>query len=91
MNKFDWLQQKDVQNLAEFLVDIDCIENQPWTKWFDDKYCNKCESIEMHYPNSFCTFEVAPCEIGECPFGISINDIDPIDIVKMWLESESEE
>lgn len=89
--------EMDMDDLTDFLNSIDCIENAPWNKWFNENYCNseKCPAIEAKCLNgSTCQF--AYCELnkkkngnGKCCF---FPDKDILggyrDVIKLWLESD---
>lgn len=89
--------EMDVDDLTDFLNSIDCIENTPWNKWFNENYCNpeKCPALEGKWKDdSTCLY--AYCELnkkksgeGECCF---FTDKDILgsgrDVVKLWLKSE---
>lgn len=90
--------EMDMDDLTNFLNSIDCIENAPWNKWFNTKYCNseKCPTITCKYANTDRTCECAYCELnkkesgeGECCF---FPDKDILggyrDVIKLWLESD---
>ncbi len=90
-------REMDMDDLTDLFNSIDCIENAPWNKWFNVKYCNseKCPTIEAKCLNgSTCQF--AYCELnrkesgeGKCCF---FPDKDILggyrDVIKLWLESD---
>lgn len=93
--------EMDMDDLTDFLNSIDCIENAPWNKWFNENYCNseKCPTITCKYDDSDRTCECSYCELtkkkngeGECCF---FTDKDILgsgrDVVKLWLKAEVEE
>lgn len=87
----------DIDDFTNFLNSIDSIENAPWNKWFNAKYCNseKCPAIICKYDDNR-TCECAYCELhrkkngeGECRFfPDKIILGNGRDVIKLWLESD---
>jgi hypothetical protein len=84
VTNFEKIKNMSAEELAEFLDRLDCPEHQPWLDWGNEKFCKKCEPVMVHYVDSPRQFEVSPCDIGECPFGVG--DISTWCL--MWLNSE---
>lgn len=86
------LKEMDVDQLAEWLDKNGMWDNSPWSKWFDSKYCQQCESIkaivEDDFGNRECEF--AYCELeNKCRYFEDHEEVpDCKEIIKMWLESE---
>lgn len=91
--------EMDMDDLTDFLNSIDCIENAPWNKWFNENYCNseKCPTITCKYDDTDRTCKCSYCELmkkkngeGECCF---FTDKDILgssrDVVKLWLKNEA--
>lgn len=90
--------EMDLEDIADFLNSIESIEDAPWNKWFNTKYCNsgKCPTLTCKYDDSDRTCECAYCELtkkknseGVCCF-FSDKDIlgSGKDVVRLWLRSE---
>lgn len=77
------------EELARFLSGIS-YWGEPWNKWIDDTYCSKCEPIIVRKEDSDYSHDitVGKCEVGECPFGLSVKSEK--DVIMMWLNSEQE-
>ena len=65
-----------VDELAEWLDENGMFDNSPWSEWFNKRYCENCESIEINYDDSIkklgleplfhgCTTECAFCELED--------------------------
>lgn len=80
MTKFEKSKIMSIDEIAEFLGSIDCIDDQPWMSWFNKNFCQQCEPVIGYLYGK--EREFAPCEFvdGECPF--NVKDIDTKDIVK---------
>ena len=82
MNNFDDIKSMNIDELAEWFADNWLHDNDPSIKWFDDKYCKKCEPVIMDGG------EYSWCEVNhKCRYfqdGIP----DCKQMVKLWLESE---
>ena len=91
----EMLKAMSVEQLAEWLDDNGMWDNSPWSKYFDEKYCQQCESVkammEGYFGNRECEF--AYCELeNKCRYFENHKDVpDCKEIIKMWLESETEE
>lgn len=98
MNNFEKLQSMGVDQLVEFL-DTNGHHDAIWWKWFEENYCNKCETTMTTIPN--CDGEetwltpcvCAYCEVnGKCRFFPELEDIpDCKETIKLWLEAEVED
>lgn len=67
-------------------------DESPWNQWFDENYCQKCESVRAFVPYLNGEHECAWCEAnGKCKYFLDWEEQPSCkDIVKMWLESEVE-
>ena len=103
MTNFKRLQTMTIDELAEWLDKYAHYDNVPWTHWFDNQYCQKCESIEINYEDAkekldleLFSYELAAecayCECNDhCRFFPSIKGIpDNKKVIKMWLAKEVE-
>lgn len=91
MINFERLQSMSIDELAEWLDKNGMFDNSPWLNAFNDKYCEKCESIECSYtdakeklgltPFYEETFECAYCELADengvksCRFFPELDDV----------------
>ena len=91
MKVHEKLKEMSIDDFAEWLDSCGLFEDSPWLNWWNEKYCNKCES-EFVYSDFFKKrVECAWCEVkGKCKFFPDLPDIPPSkEIVKLWLESET--
>lgn len=88
-----------IEALAEWINAFGYHDNSPWIKWFDQKYCSKCESeiIKKEECNSKLGFEpwynseveCSYCEVhDECRFFPGKENPSITEIVKMWLKEK---
>lgn len=93
MKNFEKLKAMSIDELAEWLDANGMWDNSPWSKHFDSKYCQQCESIKATVEDDFgkreCEF--AYCELeNKCRYFLDYEDVpDCKDIIKMWLETET--
>jgi hypothetical protein len=93
MTVFDNIKSKNIDELATWLDENCEYDGTLWCKWWDEHYCQNCESITAFVPYLNGEYECAYCEAnGKCRF---FQEMDHVpsgkEIVKMWLESEVEE
>lgn len=90
MTVFESIKNKNIDELAEWLEEHGDFDNAPWWQWWDENYCNKCESEVAYVPEFNKKCEFAWCEInGKCKFFKEMDEMpNNKQIVKMWLESE---
>lgn len=83
MNKFEMVRSMNIDELAEWFTNNWLHDNDPVMSWWDNKYCNKCESVIV----DGC--EYAWCEVHhKCRYFQDIDDIPNCkQTVKLWLES----
>ena len=101
MNNFEKIKQMSLEDFAEWLYEHRMVDDTPWMEWFNENYCDKCESIIVKAEDAeevlgikpFYNeeYECAYCEVYEdsCKFfpnGYPSNK----DIIKMWLEIRDE-
>lgn len=95
MNNFEKLQSLDIEQFAEWLDQNGMWDNSPWSKWFDLKYCQQCESVKATVKDYFgireCDF--AWCELEhKCRYFADYEEVpDCKEVIKMWLEVEVED
>jgi hypothetical protein len=102
MINFKRLQSMSIDELAEWLDKNGTFDNSPWLNSFNEKYCEKCESIECTYAEAEEKLDVTPyfghtikcayCELEKnCRFFPGLDDVpDNKEMIKMWLEEEAE-
>lgn len=90
---FEKMKSMSVDQLAEWLDKYLAFDDAPHMVWFNEKYCNNCESIMCHYEDSTYEFPYAYCELNnKCKFFPEMDEVPgSVEIVKMWLNSEVEE
>lgn len=94
MNNFERLKSMSVEEISQWLDKNGMWDNSPWSKWWDKKYCSKCESVEVTVEDDFgereCEF--AWCELeNKCRYFEDREEVpDCGEIIKMWLEAEVE-
>ena len=101
MNNFEKIKNMSFEEFAEWLYEHGMVDNTPWTKWFNETYCDKCESIIIKAEEVEEVLGIKPfyneeyncdyCEVYEdcCKFfpeGYPSNK----DIIKMWLKVEDD-
>lgn len=86
MSNFNDIRFMGIDEFAKWLDRYGSIDDAPWLDWWDKNYCNKCvaESINGH--------EYAWCELNcKCKYFQDMKDIPNSEqVIKMWLELESE-
>jgi hypothetical protein len=93
MTVFDNMRSKSIDEFTEWLDKYGQFDNSPWMKWFNEKYCSNCEPIMCHCEGSEAEFPCGWCELNDnkCKFFPDMDHSpDNRDIIKMWLESESD-
>ena len=91
MNKYDQLISSSLEGLADWLAINGQFEGSPWMTWFNNKYCENCESIKCKYPEGTHDFNVAYCEWEKkCKFFPEMEEPPSIrDIIELWLREEA--
>jgi hypothetical protein len=94
---FERLRSISIDELVGWL-DANGHSDAAWWKWFEENYCNKCESETVYIDdidgeNTWKTkCECAYCEVhDECRFFPKMKLFDSQETIKMWLEVEVEE
>lgn len=96
MTVFESFKANNIDELAEWLdKNISCIDETPWIKWWDNNYCNKCESEIVRTPyflGGEREQECGWCELNDkCKYFQHLDDIpDNKYVIKLWLESEND-
>ena len=104
MTKFESIKSKSIDEIAEWIDKYVMYDDSPWSKWWNENYCQKCEAVTMpaeEYSrivgwghSYYCgDIECGYCEVnGKCRYFQDMDDIpDNEEIIKMWLESEIED
>lgn len=92
MTIFEKFKTKDIDELADWLDEYASFESAPWMKYFDESFCNKCESVFARIEPFDDEKQCAWCEVhNKCRYFQNMNDVpDPKQMIKIWLESENE-
>lgn len=102
MNNFEKIKQMSLEEFAEWLHEHGMVDNTPWMNWFNENYCEKCESIIVKSEDAeevlgFKPFydeecECAYCEVyDKCKYFPDLEETPSMkDIIKMWLEAEND-
>lgn len=92
MTIFENFKNKNIDELADWFHEYCSFDDAPWWRWWDEKYCKKCEPKTVYVEAFDRECECAWCELNSnCRFFLDMDDIpDEKQIIKMWLESEGE-
>lgn len=91
MNQFEKIKLMDIDDFAEWLDEHGAYNDSAWDKWFDDNYCQKCETEYIYSERFDRELPCGWCEIhnDKCKFFKDMDSVpDNRQIIKMWLESE---
>ena len=94
MTNFEFIKNMTAEELAKFLNRYSGFDAAPWNKWFDEKYCDKCDVVEHSYISVFdnCEHQVACsyCELNfKCRFFLELDHEPSVEeVCVMWLEEE---
>ena len=90
MTKFEELKNMNIDEFSSWLDEHGKFDGSPWIKWWDETYCQKCESIIAKLPEWNVKREFAWCEIEhKCRFFPELDNVpDNKEIIKRWLETE---
>ena len=97
MTNFKHLQTMTVDELAGWLDEYGQFDCSPWSEWFSQTYCAKCEPIKCKYANTEDSLyngreiDCSYCELeGHCKFFPDLDDTpDNLETIKMWLNKEA--
>lgn len=94
MTNYQKLHSMTEHQLAHYLDSLH-LNNAPWERAFDVKYCKNCQNITIH-PNGATnspTHDVtlAYCEVyGICVYFKRLSDVPTdLDIIKWWLHLDA--
>ncbi len=90
MTVFDMIQNKNIDELVDWINEHFAFDSAPYWLYFDENYCNHCEPV-MSLDDNGNEIEFGYCEINNnCMFFKEMDGIpDHKQIIKMWLESEA--
>lgn len=93
MTIFDSIKDKNIDEFAEWMEEYCSFDDAPWWSWWDENYCNKCDSVMVYVSDWDRNVEFAHCELnGNCRFFQEMKDVpNTKHIIKMWLESKHKE
>ena len=92
MTVFDNIKFDNIDKFAAWLHNLSDQSFPPWDEWYGHKYCDNCDAVVKW--NGYRNCEYSWCELhdGKCKF---FQDMDEVPwgerLIKMWLESESDE
>ena len=90
MTNFEKLKSMNEKEISEFLDSNISIDDNPWTVWFNKRYCENCETIRGYslIPDVYDDFTY--CEVnGNCRYFQDKDDVpDDKEMIELWLESE---
>lgn len=87
MKRIDRIKLLSTDEFANWLEENWSHDDDPCLRWFDEKYCSKCEPLEIDER------EYAYCEVHhKCRFFQELNEMPiGVETMKLWLESEEDE
>ena len=100
MTNFKRIQSMSVEELAAWLDEHGQFDGSPWNNWFNGRYCENCEPIELKYEDSKQKLGITPfydetlecgyCECHDhCKFFPNIKGIPSNkEVLEMWLIEE---
>ena len=102
MTNLKQIQSMSLEDFAKWLDEYGQFDNSPWMKFFNEKYCENCDSIKIDHEDAKTklgldlfswelTAECAFCEINDhCKFFPDIDGIPSnLETIRMWLEEEA--
>ncbi len=89
MTVFESIKNKNIDEFVDFIEENFSFDNAPYWKWWDDKYCKKCDEV-VYLDEEDNEYIMAYCELyGNCKFFKDMKEIpDSKHVIKMWLESK---
>ena len=90
MTKYEYITSLPLDQFAEWLAKNAFWEYAPWSEWFDNKYCGKCDPEEGTMVDTGKKVQCAWCELHKkCKFFPELEYmLNDKEIIKMWLEVE---
>ena len=103
MTNLETFKTMSLEELADWLDKYGQFDGAPWATWFNDRYCENCEAIELNYEDAKeklgievfsldLTAECGFCECNDhCKFFPNIKGIPSNkEVIEMWLIEETE-
>ena len=89
MTNFEKLKSMNEEEISEFLDNVN-IDDNPWTVWFNKKYCKNCETIRNYARIPDIYYDLTYCEVnGNCRYFHDKDDIpNNKEMIELWLASE---
>lgn len=93
MRRIDKIKSLSLDKFADWLDKYGMFEDSPWLNWWNETYCNNCKSEIVRVVENGREMECAWCEIyDKCKFFQDMKSApDTKQIIKMWLEGESDD
>ena len=94
MTVFEKIKSMNINEFADYLNECWIHDNDPSMEWWNEKYCNNCESVNAYFEYINREMECAWCEINgeKCKFFPEfVTTPNSKEIIKLWLESEYEQ
>ena len=93
MTVFEQLKSMNIDEFASWFEKNCTHDYDPAIKWWNERYCSKCEPLKVMASYLEHEIEVSWCEINDkCKFFQNMNKVpDNTQMIKMWLESEVED
>ena len=99
MNNFEKIKNMSVEELVKFLDEKCIIDNTPWMNWWNNTYCDNCESVIIKEdkveevlgfePFLHEEYECAYCELHDhCRFFPDQEQPYTEDIIRLWMNAE---
>lgn len=104
MTNLEMFKAMSIEELAKWLDEYGHFDDSPWSNWFNENYCSKCEPIKCKYKDAektlgFCPYlfgsysgdlDCAYCELEhKCKFFPDLEDTPSnLETIKMWLSEE---
>lgn len=89
MNNFEKIKSMNIDEFTKWLDRIHAqYDETPWSDWFDENYCQKCEPETGYIDDK--KYDFSWCELNDqCKYFEDLDDIPDCEyIIKLWLESE---
>ena len=101
MTNFENLKSMSLDNLVKWLDKYGNFDGAPWSTWFDENYCSKCETIKCKFAEASedelgfkpmwisddHIIECSYCELEKkCKYFTNLDDTPSnAEVIKMWL------
>lgn len=95
MNNFEYLKSLTLDEFTEWLDKYGQFDGAPWSDWFNETYCKKCEPIDCQSLDpAFEGYKMkcAYCELeGNCKYFKDLLEApDNKKILELWLLTNKE-